>query len=133
MSNLTPPQSFQDRIKTRIRDSIGELLTDDELKVIVERAMNEVFFKPMLVGESAWGKQSFESPFVYQLIKELLEPQVRLVVSSYMEQHNEEIKQVIADVVKAGIGQILVDAITSKFRWELQEFEQGIFNRLNGS
>ena len=45
MSNtIEVKKSFQERMADRVRESIGELMTDDELKIIIERSVNEFLF-----------------------------------------------------------------------------------------
>ena len=51
MSDIEKTKSFQERMKDRIKKDIGELMTDDELSAIVERAVNEIFFKPRIVKD----------------------------------------------------------------------------------
>ena len=38
MSELEKTKTFQKRMAERVRDSIGELMTDEELKIIIERS-----------------------------------------------------------------------------------------------
>jgi hypothetical protein len=39
-------QSFDERMMAKIKESIGELVTDDELKKIIEKGMSMAFFEP---------------------------------------------------------------------------------------
>lgn len=131
MSDLIRQKSFQERIADRIREDIGKLLADEELRVIVERAVEEAFFKPVLLDESAWGQKRYAQPFLHQLLKELLENQVKNAVDGYLATHAEDVNKAITSTIEGGMWAILVSAITSRFQWELQQFQNNIVTNLS--
>ena len=45
-NQLAPAKTFQERIADRIRESIGDLITDEDLAEMVTRGIDDVFFKP---------------------------------------------------------------------------------------
>ena len=41
---LTPQQSFEEKVKDRLRENIGDLMPDEVLAEMVKKAMDEMFF-----------------------------------------------------------------------------------------
>ena len=47
MSNdIVPIMSFEDKLKAKIKNDIGELLSDEDLQKMVKSSINSVFFDP---------------------------------------------------------------------------------------
>jgi len=124
-TEIAKQQSFQERIKERIRESIGELITDEELSKIVHRAMEEVFFDP-IVKEARWGAKQYEQPFIHKLLRELLEKDVRKAVDEYMSSNQGAIAKEVRSVVEQGIGQTVINALTYRFSNEMIDLEKKI-------
>lgn len=128
MTEIVEQKSFQERMKDRIKDSIGELMTDDELSKIVSRSMEEIFFKPMTVKDGYHTRQ--EPPFVHQLLKELLVVEVRKAVSEYIADHKEDVLKNIQETISLGMGQALVNAIKLQFSNDLLNFQNNLMTTI---
>ena len=121
-------KTFEERMKIRIRDSIGELMTDEELSKIVHKATEEVFFKP---GEIKDGYHTKEvPPFIHIIIKELLEDSVRSEVGKYFSENKEDVSKVIKQIIQDGLGKALMNALDSKFQFDLNSFGNNLINTL---
>ena len=121
-------ESFEDRMKNRIREDIGKLMTDEELSKIVQRAMEEIFFAPRKV------KQNYNTieqpPFLHELLKELMEPLFRKAIDDYITKHREEVKQAIGEVLGKGAGMAVLSAIQSFLKQDFWSLENNINQRL---
>lgn len=53
-TQLTPQQLFEEKLKDRIRENIGDLMPDALLSQMIARAMEEFLFKPVETKDS-WG------------------------------------------------------------------------------
>lgn len=127
-SDLEKQKTFEERMKARIRDSIGELMTDEELSKIVNRVTEEVFFQPARLGE---GYQMREHPpFIHVIIKELLTETVRDLTKEYFEQNKIVITETIRQVIKEGLGSAILSAINNKFQQSMFSFEQNIVSQI---
>jgi hypothetical protein len=115
-SSLTENKAFAERIFDRIKDGLGDLMTDDELKVLLDRAVDEAFFKPRTVPDGRWGDRTREVPAHFvTMTRELMDKQVQQQVNDYFETHADEIKEKVAEVLQQGIG----DAILSSIKYKL--------------
>jgi len=124
MGTIVEQKNFQERMIDRIRDSIGELMTDEELSKIVHRAMEEIFFKPM---ELKMGYQTKEvPPFIHQLLKELLADAVRNEVTKYIAENKLIVLKQIQQTISRGMGQALIDAISNRFHCNLMTLQDNL-------
>lgn len=128
MNAITTQKSFQERIKDRIKNSIGELMTDKELSEIVNRAMEEIFFKPTIIQDRYTTKET--PPFIHQLLKELLTENVNKAVSEYILNHKEDVQKAIQRVVSVGMGKALMNAISLQFNNDLMNFQNDIMDNI---
>lgn len=122
--DVVAKKSFNERMKDRIKDSIGELMTDKELSEIVHRAMEEIFFKPMVIKDGYHSKEA--PPFIHQLLKELLTDEVRVAVSEYIGENKEVVLTNIQQVISLGMGKALMDAVSFSFQNDLIVLENNI-------
>jgi len=118
---IVEQKSFQERMKERIKDSIGELMTDKELSEIVHRAMEEIFFKPISLKDGFHTKE--EPPFVHKLIKDLLVDEVRSAVTKYITDNKKDVIKIIRQVIELGMGNALLNAIKYQFDNDLMNFQ----------
>lgn len=74
-TEVTTAVSFEQRMKDRIRESIGELISDEELQKMVHRGVEEVFFKPgtKKINPGSWQEKTVETP-AWSTIKYILPP-----------------------------------------------------------
>lgn len=121
-------QSFEERMKDRIKESIGELITDEELSKLVRKSVDQVFFAPTKIKQ---GWDTKEGPSLLNgIIKELLTPQVSEVVQQYINDHPEEIIKSIKEVLSVGMGTALLNAFNSQFQAQLFALQSNIENMI---
>ena len=130
MSEIQKQESFSDRIKGRIKDSIGELMTDEELKEIISKGVHEAFFVPRTKIDS-WGRKEFSDSLAVEIVKECLREEVRTQVNNYLTEHKEDIKKVVADKLSTDAGTLLLSAITNNFQTALYDFQSAVQVKLN--
>lgn len=93
---LTPQQTFQENLKSRIRDDIGKLLPDEVLASMVQQAVKEIFFTPMRVpkpGRPSYSDEMVNAPswFHDQIMREA-EPLLKAAVVEALAEHQTTIK-----------------------------------------
>ncbi len=100
-NSIVSTKSFEEKMKDRIKDSIGDLITDEDLSVLLKRSLEEVFFTPKIIVKGSYGNpDKIEPPMLHTIIKELMTEQVRAKVVDYMKEHRQDIKIIIEKVVK---------------------------------
>lgn len=91
---------FQQRMFKRIRDDMGKLMTDDELKKIVEASVERSFFEPRVVmrdtGSFHGPKRDEKEPLFLELMREEMRERINALVApavtKWVEEHGDEIK-----------------------------------------
>lgn len=125
MTNIVENKNFEEKMKDRIKESIGDLITDEELKKLLDAAMYDVFFKPIKVKVSSWETKDGPS-YLQGIVKELLDEKVRSVIKDYIDNHTEDVEKTIKTVVENGIGAAMMAAINSMFSTQIYQFQSNI-------
>ena len=128
-TDITTPSNFQERMMERIKASIGDLITDDELKKLVDRGMDEVFFKKEIIKVGYYDTKQSPS-FMEKIVKELMEDKVRERMKVYLTEHEKEVLEVVEKVIKEGAGAAVMQALASTFSSQLFTLQNNIQNQL---
>ena len=125
---IEPAKSFQERLKDRIRESIGELMSDEDLYKLVERGVEDVFFSPRTVktGHGGYPNTKELPPLINEVVQECLNDRMNKAVAEWLASHETEVSQAVSDCVRDGAGAALLRGITSAFRNEMSNLEMNI-------
>jgi hypothetical protein len=123
---ITTAKDFQTRMFERVREHIGELLTDDELKKIVDQAMQKAFFEER-VTKDRYGDIRERAPSLFvELLTKLVEPSVNAAVREWVGKHPEEITKALDAVIAKGITGMIAKYIDEQARWPLQQLADNL-------
>lgn len=113
MSELTPQQQFQERIADRLRDDIGDLLPDEVLSEMVQRALQEMFFAKRHVSD---GYRTRENPSWFEeTVERRLREQIHNHITAYFKDNREELNSAIKGAINNGLADLLSAAVLSGF------------------
>lgn len=126
---LEVPQNFEERMKARIKDSIGDMITDEELGEIVKRSMEDIFFKGKTVKDGYYNTKE-TPPFLHEMIKELLTDKIQKKIKAYINDNKEEVGKAIETVFREGMAKALITSISNIFQNDLSNLEHNIANRI---
>jgi len=136
MASIASATTFQERMFERVRESLSELLTPEEAKALVEKAIEESLFKRELIrGNSYHTPDRYEPSRFEQLVKEATEPMVKAAIADWLAEHQEEVKASIQSVVEMGIASTVVKVFQQEMRqpmYELGEKLNQVVNKLGG-
>jgi len=136
MSNETavvPTKTFEEKMTDKIKDSIGDLIDPEALKVLVEKGIQKAFFEPRTVRKDQWST-GVQISLMEEIVTKLLEEQIRLAATEFITSKADEIGAIVHDVLEKGAGDMLLKAITGKFAGDLSVMENMILNKMrNGS
>ena len=130
---LATTQTFQERLKERIRDSIGELITDEDLQGMIERGVEEVFFKPRYrkVKRNFSTIEEEMPPLIHEMVTELLTEQMNAAIREWLVEHAEEVNQVFATVAREGAGDAVLVGLTRALQPDFQALQHAVEQRLD--
>ena len=135
MTDIVESKTFEQRMKERIRDSIGDLISDEDLTKMVDRSLEEVFFKPRPNPKYASyynaGEPATIPPLLYELVKEVMEANVQAAVREWIGSNQEAVNAIIQKVVQEGSGTAILKALDNMFSYQLSNFQANITNQFN--
>ena len=130
-NNLPAPiMTFEERMRARIRESIGELMSDEDLAKIVDRGLEEVFFQPR--GKGGYNQEP-RPPLIHDIVRDVLGLQVQKEVAYWVQTHNDEVKEILKQVLEEGVGLAVMSALKSMFANDLMTLGHSIENRLRNT
>jgi hypothetical protein len=122
----TGEPTFEEKMKERIRSSIGDLMSDADLAKIIEKGIDEAFFKPKpnprYHNANHWERNNIPlqlPPMVETIltscITERVEKLVKAEVDKWILENHDKVSTVIKEVVDAGAGDMLVRHLARTF------------------
>lgn len=121
--------SFQEKVKERIQSSIGDLMTDEDLKKLVDAAMHDAFFKP-ITSRSQYGGETQQPPFFITLIREELSSKIEKYAKEYIESNAPQFAEIIKEHLDVSFVQAVTRSFNTMFQNDLYQLQNSIFNKL---
>ena len=128
MSEIVNPKSFQERMYEKIREQLGEMMTEAELKTMVEAAVQKAFFEKRTVNGSYGRVEVEESEFI-TLIKNQMSAQVQKVMKEYLEEHQDKFFEAIDECIAKGFFGLVQQHIQNQMHMPLQMFADQLRSR----
>ena len=125
MSELVVAGNFQERIFAKIKESIGDLMTDADLEQLVEAAMRDAFFKDRLT-KGEYGRVDSKPPLLVELVDKLLRERVDKAIGAWLEAHSTEVEKVIADRFAAGASGLIAQAFDYRMQNAFNHFGEQV-------
>ena len=86
---LTPMQTFQESIKSRLKDDIAELLPDEALADLIERSIEEMFFADKVTKNNF--HDIVEPSWFNQLVVANVQTRVTEATQAYLRDNRNDI------------------------------------------
>ena len=109
----------------RMRDSIGELMSDEDLKKIVERGVEAAIFTGKEYGDS-WNRKKDPS-LIEKAVTELLSMRMKEAVDIWVKENPEKLEKAVADAIALGAGGCMMEAMNQKFQGAMMNLQHQIF------
>lgn len=127
---LVETKTFEERMIDKVKENVGELMTNEELGKIVEKSMHKIFFEETIIKNNYGTITHTEDPFIFPVIKELLNKQVEDHVKKYFKDNNDKILLLVDEVVKDGLGKAILGSIDALFSNAMFNLRNDIQNKL---
>jgi hypothetical protein len=130
MSNeVTQAKTLQERVGDRIREQIGDLMTDDDLRLLVDRALTDAFFKERRETRH-YGQDIIHPPPVVELVRDLLKQRVDAAAAVWLAEHKDELGKHIDNAIGKGFLTFFTQWLDVKMQNDLNIFGNAIRDRL---
>ena len=137
MTQIDRPLTLEERLRSRLHEGLGDIITDEDLKDLVERGMEEILFRPRRVKVQdrygGYSRDETEPPLVEAIVRELLEPQMREAVRVYVEEHADEVGEAIERIIGEGAAKAFLRGIEEMFRQPLYDMQNAMIQRIGQS
>ena len=122
------PLTFEQKMKDRIRESIGELMSDDDLQKILDRSIEELLFKHREVKDG-W-QTKFKPPLMHELVLDHLQPKVTTAIREWIEENPDKVQEALDKALEEGIGEAFIKAFTAIFARAQMNFKEDIIREI---
>ncbi len=125
-----PMQGFQNRVLQKIRDDIGKMLPDEVVEGLVQRAIDEEFFRPVKVY-SQYGNDKEEPSWFIKEVTKLSKPVLEKYIAEHVKEREKDIKKVIDEFLTTQRLQLItLAAMQSATRQDIAEIVGTILAQL---
>lgn len=129
MNTLATNQSFEERMFAQMKNQMGELLTVEELKAILERAIDKAFFSPR---KDSSGYQSRDrEPLFVELIRNELRPLIEVAAKQWAAENQEKVAEILQKQLGDDAAQFVANAFSTIMREPMQVFAFELQNKLS--
>lgn len=132
MSQVAENKTFEQKMLDRVREGIGDLITDEQLKNLIEKGIDDVFFKEPKDYCGNRREKSLIEKMIDASIKENVEKLVKDHIKLHMEANKEQFVKQIDDAIRVGFGTMFMQALDSKFSGDLWNLRNAIAAKIGG-
>lgn len=136
-TNVSTNTTFQERMFERIKAQMGELMTDEELKQILDRGIGEAFFKERIVVENAGSyreeKRNLESHFTTMLREELrdkAQQHAKARVEQWFAENPEVFRAAVDEAIATGFAQVVMNHVNAHLLGPLSMLQSNVNNMM---
>ena len=97
----------------RIRESIGDLMTDEDLKKILEKGVEKALFTSSVRGDS-WRQETVPC-LVDRVVSKHLNSRMAEAVDTWITDNPDKLQRAVENAIKAGVAKCLMDTLDGKF------------------
>lgn len=105
--------TLEQRIAERVKENLGDLLSDDELQRMIGRQVEKFLFEPRVVAGTYRNEQ--KPPLLQEMVDRNLKERMEAGVSAWMEANPEKMQEAVEAAIKRGVGGALIDALDYHF------------------
>jgi hypothetical protein len=123
-TDIVPAKTFEQKMMDRIRDSIGDLMSDEDLKKICAAGVEKALFTATLKRDG-WNNTREDYSIVEKAAREFLDARMRAAIEKWLAENPDAFQKAIDAAVKAGVAGCVDATINLKFGHifsELQRF-----------
>lgn len=116
-TSVVGTKPLEERVTERLHVIMGELITDADLKPIVERGIEKFLFEPRVVeSKGYYGTEKQTKPsLVQEVVDKYLLQQMTAQVDQWLKDHPEQIQTAIDDAIRRGMAHAVTRTLDERF------------------
>ena len=121
--------SFEEKMKERIRAGIGDMMPDEALAKIIERGIEEAFFK---FGEERtnWGEVKKTAPWIVKLLQEACHEKAEIAVNEWIKKNSAKLDELAKATLENGITTTVMNTFARLWQDPLDKLQTAISDKL---
>ena len=125
--------SFEEKLKDRLRQGIGELMSDEDLQAIIDNGIQQVFFepRPRKDGHGYRERTVYDPPLIEETLRKELADSMDRCVAKWLRDNHDTVLEKIDEAVVGGAGDMLVRALTALFGPALGNCQEQMFRAMD--
>jgi hypothetical protein len=122
--------SFEDRFMDKLREAMGAMMTEDELRKLIERGVEKFLFEPRRVPDPrGYGGAIEKPPLLQELVDKHLHDRMTAACAAYLKEDSAAVRAVIEQTLQEGLAAAMVGGFRALFRDEINEFARHLAER----
>jgi len=128
---ITPQQTFEQNMKDRIRQDIGELMPDDVLTEMINQGVRSAFLEDRKTHDS-YGRSTTKPPWIVDLLVELLDEKMREQTAQWIVDNDQLIIDSFGNRIDERLASSVVKAFDNIFRQQIYELGSRVTETIEG-
>jgi len=124
-TEIAVPKTFEERMMDMMKENAGNLFTPDDLKKIVEKGIEKLYFEPKL-KRSTYSNNEYGPSLSEELVDKNIQEQVRNAIVRWMNENQDKILILIENAIKDGMTKRIANAIDQIFQSTFCQFGESI-------
>lgn len=124
---MTQSSALEERVYSKVREAVGDLITADDVALYVRRYMSSLLETDRAMAAT------FGNAGLTGIIKEMLEGTVKSAVLDWLTEHHDEVMTQVGVIVQEGVGGGLIKAVNNIFSGDIYALQANIENRLRNA
>lgn len=125
-SAVVVQKPLAERIYDRVKDQLGDMVTDDDLRPLIDRAMQDAFFTPRIKKDIYDRIVEHKPPYLVEMIGQAINARVQERVDEWFTTHPEVAAQAIEAVIAKGLLRVTIERLEAKMAEPLYQMTQAL-------
>ncbi len=125
MNNLEKTKTLQEKLSDKIKESLGDMITEEDLKPLVDRSIEQMLMEDRTIETDSYSKR-IKPPLLTELIQVEVQIHCQKIVPEWLANHPEIMEKAFQEVFDEGIFQTIQKVMDNKIYGPLIDFQNKI-------
>jgi len=129
-TKIEKQKTVQERVSEKIIESIGDLITEEDLKPLVDKAIDDMLLKPRIIEGAGTGyggrEPKHQPPLLHELLNDAINPIVRGAVKNWIAENNDEVLAEVRKTLDKGLLFAVMHAMESIFSQDMYQMQNNL-------
>lgn len=109
-------KTLEQRITERLHQSLGDLITDADLKGMVERGVEQTLFQERRITNDRGYHDRTLPPLMQEVAEKLLKARMEAAVDVWLKENPERVEAIVKQVIQAGMSEAFMATLDNRFK-----------------